>query len=346
MISPAHISKFNGAKSNGPKSPKGKQITRLNATKHGLRAIHPPTVGDDALIFQRFVQDLIIEFDPQTTTDTMLVEQVAMARLRLYRLWATESALAQSALTPEPPKKPPTLAKYFYYEGDSDENQSSRTIFHPENRVLERNLTLPLLSELESYYEIAKNVKKSYFLTDWHEWLESTEKTVNNFLSNHPYKKISVNPLYYPTVNEYIKASLDFEKREQEKRSFYGEVLYFKGLLLVAKQNCASGQYPKNKNQLHWSALGSGISRMKEMCETRLTELKQIDQEIQQAEGEHAQAIAEYEELIRRSQAIPPQIELLTRYEKHINRTLYNALDRLKVRQQAVSMGSFGQKGE
>jgi hypothetical protein len=346
MVCPAYISKLNGAKSNGPKSPKGKQIARLNAAKHGLMATHPPAVGEDALIFQRFVRDLIIEFAPQTATDTMLVEQVAMARLRLYRLWAAESALAQRALTAEPPKESLTLAKYPYYSGDSDENQSSRTIFHPENRALERNLTLPLLSELESYHEIAKNVKKSYFLTDWQEWLESIEKMVNNFLSKHPYKKISVNPLYYPTANEYIEACLEFERCEQEKRSLYGEVLYLKGLLLVAKQNCVSGQYPKNKNQVHWSALGSGISRIKEMCETRLAELKQIDQEIQQAEGEHTQAIAEYEELIRRSQAIPPQIELLSRYEKHINRTLYDALDRLKARQQAVSMGSFGQKGE
>jgi hypothetical protein len=64
----------------------------------------------------------------------------------------------------------------------------------------------------------------------------------------------------------------------------------------------------------------------------------------QQASAEHAQAIADYEELTRRSQAIPPQIELLTRYEKHINRTLYEALDRLKVRQQAGSVGSFGYK--
>ncbi len=82
------------------------------------------------------------------------------------------------------------------------------------------------------------------------------------------------------------------------------------------------------------------------MCETRLTELKQIDQEIHQSEAEQAQAIAHYEDLTRRSQAIPPQIELLTRYEKHINRTLYEALDRLKAAQQAGYMGSFGKKSE
>jgi hypothetical protein len=346
MVCPAYISKLNGAKSNGPKSPKGKQIARLNAAKHGLMATHPPAVGEDALIFQRFVRDLIIEFAPQTATDTMLVEQVAMARLRLYRLWAAESALAQRALTAEPPKESLTLAKYPYYSGDSDENQSSRTIFHPENRALELSLTLPFLDELENYHQIAKNVKKSYFLTDWEEWLESAEKTVNNFLSKHPYKKISVNPLYYPSANEYIKASLEFEKREQEKRSLYGEVLYLKGLIFTAKQKCASRQYPKTKKQVHWSALGSGISRIKEMCETRLTELKQIDQEIHQSEAEQAQAIAHYEDLTRRSQAIPPQIELLTRYEKHINRTLYEALDRLKAAQQAGYMGSFGKKSE
>jgi len=345
MVCPAYISKVNGKKSRGPKSPKGKQIAKLNATKHGLLAKHPPAVGEDALIFQRFVRDLIIEFAPQTATDTLLIEQVAMARLRLYRLWATESALAQSALTPEPPKEPPILAKYHYYEDNSNENQS-RTIFHPENRSLELSLTLPLLDELENYHEIAKNVKKSYFLIDWQEWLESAERMVNNFLSKHPYKKISVNPLYYPTATEYIKASLDFERSEQEKRSFYGEVLYLKGLILVAKQKCASGQYPKSKNQVHWSSLGSSISRIKEMCEERLHELDKIDQEIQQSEAEHAQAIANYEELIRRSQAIPPQIELLSRYEKHITRSLYDALDRLKARQQAVSIGLFGDKSK
>ena len=346
MVCPAYISKVNGKKSRGPKSPKGKQIAKLNATKHGLLAKHPPAVGDDASMFQWFVQDLIVEFEPQTATDTMLVEQVAMARLRLYRLWAAESALAQRALTAEPPKESLTLAKYPYYSGDSDENQSSRTIFHPENRALELSLTLPFLDELENYHQIAKNVKKSYFLTDWEECLESAEKTVNNFLSKHPYKKISVNPLYYPSATEYIKASFEFERSEQEKRSLYGEVLYLKGLILVAKQKCASGQYPKSKNQVHWSSLGSSISRIKEMCEERLHELDKIDQEIQQSEAEHAQAIADYEEMTRRSQAIPPQIELLSRYEKHINRTLYDALDRLKARQFATSMGSFGDKSE
>ncbi|MBW4559650.1 MAG: hypothetical protein KME32_00590 [Mojavia pulchra JT2-VF2] len=316
----------------------------MNATRHGLLATKAPVIGEDALKFQQFMEELIGEFQPESPTEITLLEQVAMARIRLYRLWMTESALASHALTPAPPLEPPTVAKYPYYEKD-DYELKNKTLFHPDNRALERELSLVLLETLKIYRDLDKDVRKKYFNSIWSEWLGDAEKTITKFLYQHPFKSISVNPLCYSSAVEYANACQEFLTEQKEKQTLYGEVSQLQVLIRIAQQDLADEQYPKTKNQLRCSIVKFQIDKVEQKCREKLNELEKIEKEIIQVEKEHQKVIADYQDLTRRSQVIRPQIELLSRYERHIVKIMNEALDRLQAirqqRQQANSMGSF-----
>lgn len=344
MVCSPEISRANGRKSNGPKTLKGKQVARLNAIQHGLLVTKVPVIGEDAFKFQQFMEELIGEFQPESPSEITLLEQVAMARIRLYRLWMTESAFASHALTPAPPLEAPTVAKYPYYEKD-DYELKNKTLFHPDNRALERELSVALLDKLKIYRDLDKDARKKYFNSIWSEWLGDAEKVITKFLYQHPSKSVSVNPLCYSSAVEYAGACQEFVREQKEKQTLYGEVSQLQVSIKMAQQDLTDNQYPKTKNQLRCSIVKFQIDNVEEKCRERLNELEKIEKEITQVEKEHAQAIADYQEVTRRSQLIPPQIELLSRYERHIVKIMNEALDRLQAirqqRQQADSMGSF-----
>ncbi|MGF1963251.1 MAG: hypothetical protein RMX99_027615 [Aulosira sp. DedVER01a] len=316
----------------------------MNATRHGLLATKAPVIGEDALKFQQFMEELIGEFQPESPSEITLLEQVAMAKIRLYRLWMAESALASHALTPAPRLEPPTVAKYPYYEKD-DYELKNKTLFHPDNRALERELSLGMLDTLKIYRDLDKDVRKKYFNSIWSEWLGDAEKVITKFLYQHPSKSITINPLCYSSAVEYANACQEFARQQKEKQTLYGEVSQLQVSIKIAQQDLADDQYPKTKKQLHCSIVKFRIDKVEEKCRERLNELENIEKEITQVEKEHQNAIADYQDLTRRSQVIPPQIELLSRYERHIVKIMNEALDRLQYirqqRQQANSMGSF-----
>lgn len=93
MVANPEICRQNGRKSKGPTSSKGKAISSVNATKHGLLAQKPPLVmTEDADVFQNLLESLNDEYQPQTPTEQLLVQQIAMGQLRLYRAWSAEAA--------------------------------------------------------------------------------------------------------------------------------------------------------------------------------------------------------------------------------------------------------------
>jgi hypothetical protein len=206
-------------------------------------------------------------------------------------------------------------------------------------------LSLALLDTLKTYCELDKDVRKSYFNSMWEEWLDNVDKVITKFLHEHPYKSITVNPLCYSTGVEYADACQKFVTEQKEKQTLYGEVSQLQVLIRMAQQDLTNDQYPKTKKQLHCSIMKFRIENVEEKCRERLNELETIEKEITQADKEHTQAIADYQDLTRRSQVIPPQIELLSRYERHIVKIMNEALERLQAirqqRQQANSMGSF-----
>lgn len=99
MVASPEISRANGRKSRGPVTEMGKAIASKNATKHGLLSQKPPLViGEDLESFQGIMQGLLDEYQPQTPTEHLLVQQIAMGWLRLHRLWGVEAAIANVSI--------------------------------------------------------------------------------------------------------------------------------------------------------------------------------------------------------------------------------------------------------
>lgn len=72
--------------STGPRTSRGKQVSKYNAATHGLSAALVLLPGEDAMTFEKFKADLIAELAPATRLEQQLVEQIAISLLRLNRV--------------------------------------------------------------------------------------------------------------------------------------------------------------------------------------------------------------------------------------------------------------------
>src|SRR5450755_567267 len=88
----------NGAKSRGPKTPEGKGISAGNSLRHGLLSRCVVLDGEDQALFDQLLDNLFDEMNPQSETDCQLVENLAVTRWRLLRLWALEKATIENEL--------------------------------------------------------------------------------------------------------------------------------------------------------------------------------------------------------------------------------------------------------
>jgi hypothetical protein len=96
-------SRANGKKSQGPVTPEGKARSAANATRHGLAA--PGRFADTVCLtnesqeqFTKLHAELIGVHAPANVTEELLVEEMAVARWRLQRAWAMESALLDNQM--------------------------------------------------------------------------------------------------------------------------------------------------------------------------------------------------------------------------------------------------------
>ena len=67
----------NAAKSTGPKTAQGKQVVRMNALKHGLRAERVVIPGEDPEEFEALFQGLQEDWQPVGARENLLVERLA-----------------------------------------------------------------------------------------------------------------------------------------------------------------------------------------------------------------------------------------------------------------------------
>src|SRR5947209_793276 len=76
----ALTSPMNGRKSQGPKTPRGKEVSRFNATKHGLLARHllvdDGVAPETAAELRRLHKQLRAELAPDGIVEEMLVERL------------------------------------------------------------------------------------------------------------------------------------------------------------------------------------------------------------------------------------------------------------------------------
>ena len=90
----AEASRRNGARSRGPKTPKGKSRSAQNALKHGLRAQkHVVLPDEDAGEFRALAAALIEELAPVGALQSVLAQRVAVAAWRLARADRIETEL-------------------------------------------------------------------------------------------------------------------------------------------------------------------------------------------------------------------------------------------------------------
>lgn len=87
----------NNALKGGVKTPKGKDIVRFNARKHGILASLVADYEDD--FYQKYIDELFDEFEPNTLIEHILVERIALHYLKLYRLVKAECEFMKSCLS-------------------------------------------------------------------------------------------------------------------------------------------------------------------------------------------------------------------------------------------------------
>src|SRR6266853_1887040 len=101
-------SRSNGAKSKGPVTPQGKRNSSRNSTRHGLLAETVVLENEHVGRFLELMDDLMEEHQPRTRTETILVENLAVARWRQRRIWgmqkvAFDADVASVESAPESP---------------------------------------------------------------------------------------------------------------------------------------------------------------------------------------------------------------------------------------------------
>jgi hypothetical protein len=89
----AAANRRNAAKSTGPKSVEGKQVTRMNALKHGLQAEHVVIPGEDPEEFEALLRSLENDWQPVGARERLLVERIAYCTWRLQRASLIETAM-------------------------------------------------------------------------------------------------------------------------------------------------------------------------------------------------------------------------------------------------------------
>jgi hypothetical protein len=93
-------SRINGSKSKGPITPTGKDVSKFNGLKHGLRAEHIVLPGENPAEFEAERQAWLHDWNPKSHTRAILVERAAIASWRLRRSVKAEAAfLAERAET-------------------------------------------------------------------------------------------------------------------------------------------------------------------------------------------------------------------------------------------------------
>ncbi len=83
----------NALLSTGPVTSEGKAAVRFNALRHGLRARTILLPGEDAGEFHQLCADLESDWNAQTRTEQLLVEQMAVAQWKLARLEVGERSI-------------------------------------------------------------------------------------------------------------------------------------------------------------------------------------------------------------------------------------------------------------
>lgn len=96
-------SRANGAQSNGPKTPAGKLRSARNSLRHGILARTIVLDEESAASFNRLLSAFERELQPRGPVEKGCVENMAVARWRMMRLWGMEKAGLQFEMGKQDP---------------------------------------------------------------------------------------------------------------------------------------------------------------------------------------------------------------------------------------------------
>jgi hypothetical protein len=88
----------NAMRSTGPNTPEGKAAIRLNALKYGLRAKTVILPSEDPAEYEQLWSDLESDWQPQSRTERLCLEQMATSQWLLARLTLWESCCCSDIL--------------------------------------------------------------------------------------------------------------------------------------------------------------------------------------------------------------------------------------------------------
>jgi hypothetical protein len=125
-------SRINGARSNGPATPEGKNRIAHNAIKHGLTAKAVVLSNEDPALFNLLFQSFLDRFQPADDPEFLLVERMAAAEWRLRRSWSIETALIDLAMVRGMEKIEATVEEL---------DETTRAAFALEDLAKERTLS-------------------------------------------------------------------------------------------------------------------------------------------------------------------------------------------------------------
>ena len=324
MVASPEIARINGKKSRGPVTERGRALAAKNATRHGLLSQKPPLlITEDLTTFQSLMQALIDEYQPQTPTEHLLVQQLGMAWLRLHRVWSAEAASVNLCIL----RQQQTL-QYPTRCHDDEENlleltHGKTTNFHPDVLVEERKLINFLIKETELFASsLPKRNPRQWQNTA--QLIELFKDALEKVTKQYPGKSVP-QTAKFSTQEAFLKKLRQIKQTEQEADSLWWKTLQMKEHWLGFRDV----RFFLEKSQQLVSA-----------CSERLLEIDEILGNIKKVE--HSVALA-----VSQGLAVPERAEQLTRYEKHVNRQLHDALNMLNsIRQQRQNghpIGSFGQ---
>lgn len=86
----------NAQLSTGPRSLRGKSVSRLNALKHGLTAQQVVLFDETTDNFEAFVDEIVATLKPRNPVEDLLVERIALCAWRLRRCYRIEVAMFEN----------------------------------------------------------------------------------------------------------------------------------------------------------------------------------------------------------------------------------------------------------
>lgn len=86
----------NAQLSTGPRSLRGKSVSRLNALKHGLTAQQVVLFDERTEDFESFVNEIAAALKPRNPVEHLLAERAALCAWRLRRCYRIEAAMFEN----------------------------------------------------------------------------------------------------------------------------------------------------------------------------------------------------------------------------------------------------------